>query len=383
MASSGRARQSNTASRANREPTLLPPYQPPANKLNDAAQRALHNIPNNHRLDGLHNRLKHANGLLSNTAGELNDRYQQKVVGHQKRQARRKAQGATDDEDNSHVEQMRHEVKEMTSRMEQSMRMIIDARAAVGGVGNALKELDANATAGRGAVAPTQSTLGASQFRQKGRKRGVELDDDEDGESGDEATASQVLGDGPAVLWKNKVAENSSTYQRLSMRNRYVEGRFTYVTHSLIFDSSYASNNDYIGFRKIIHDARHPGDDAPPMPNASTWFPESQDTLEGDTDSADGQAAAEHDDEEIAIASEKKSLKCPITLLTMVDPLSSTKCPHSFERSAILGMLELSEVRIGGSGRRGAQDGERAMKCPECNVVRFTTFKFVLRVSTS
>lgn len=110
------------------------------------------------------------------------------------------------------------------------------------------------------------------------------------------------------------------------------------------------------------------------MPNASTWFPDSQDTLDGNADGADGQAAAENDDDEdIAIASEKKSLKCPITLLTMVDPLSSTKCPHSFERSAILGMLKLSEVRIGGSGRRGAQDGQRAMKCPECNVVRSIT----------
>ena len=88
-------------------------------------------------------------------------------------------------------------------------------------------------------------------------------------------------------------------------------------------------------------------------------------------DGADRQAAAGPDhDEDIAIASEKKSLKCPITLLTMVDPLSSTKCPHSFERSAILEMLQLSEMRIGGSGRRGAQDGQKAMKCPECDVVR-------------
>ncbi len=224
MASSGRTRRSNTASQPSRGPTLLPPYQPPANKLNDAAQRALHNLPNTHRLDGLHHRLKHANGLLCNNAGELNDRYQQKAVGHQKRQARRRAQGAADDDDDdSNVERMKHEVKEMTGRMEQSMRMIIDAKAAVDGVEGALKELDANITAGRSAVAPTQSTLGASQFRQKGRKRGAESDDDESEESGDEVPASQVLGDGPAILWKKKVAEDNYTYEGLSMHNRYVK----------------------------------------------------------------------------------------------------------------------------------------------------------------
>lgn len=226
MASSGRTRRSNTVSRPSRGPTLLPPYQPPANKLNDAAQRALHNLPNTHRLDGLHHRLKHASDLLCNNAGELNDRYQQKAAGHQKRQARRRAQGAADDDDDdSNVEKMKHDVKEMTGRMEQSMRMIIDAKAAVDGVEGALKELDANIMAGRGAVAPTQSTLGASQFRQKGRKRGVESDDEESEQSEDEVPASQALGDGPTIWWRRKAAENSDTYEGLSMHNRYVKVR--------------------------------------------------------------------------------------------------------------------------------------------------------------
>ena len=142
------------------------------------------------------------------------------------------------------------------------------------------------------------------------------------------------------------------------------------VADQLTIYYSYAANNDYVGFRKIIHDARHPGEDAPPMPHASTWFLESQETLGAGNDGAGGQAAAGvDDDEEVAIASEKKSVKCPITLQTMVEPLSSIKCPHSFEGFAILDMLRLSEVRIGGSGRRGVRDGEQAIKCPECNVV--------------
>lgn len=180
MALSGRARQSNAASKPNRGPTALPPYQPPANKLNNAGQRALHSLPSNHRLDGLQKRLKHANTVLSNTAGELNDRYQQKAAAHQRRQARRRAQGAEDDEADEDVEKMQLGVEGMTDRMEQSVRMIIDARAAVEGVDTALRELDTNISAGGGAVAPTQSTLGASQFRHKRRKPEAEPDDDED-----------------------------------------------------------------------------------------------------------------------------------------------------------------------------------------------------------
>ena len=147
------------------------------------------------------------------------------------------------------------------------------------------------------------------------------------------------------------------------------------MTSLLTVHSRYASNNDYIGFRKIIHDALHPGDDAPPMPKASTWFPDSQVTLGAADGNASQPAPVANDDDEVAIASEKKSLKCPITLLTMTDPLSSTKCPHSFERSAILGMLELSERRPPANGPRGAQGGERTMKCPECSVVCLVAHK--------
>ena len=235
MASLGRARQSNTVSRPNRRPVELPPYQPPANKLNDAAQRALHNLPNNHRLDGLHKRLKQANVVLSNTAGEINDRYHQKAVLHQRRQARRRAQGLEDDEeeeDDPAVEKLRGEVEDMTSRIEQSVRMVIDSKAAVEEVEKSLKELDANITAGRGAIAPTQSTLGASQFRQRRRKRRAESDDnDEEEESENDAGASQVIGDGPALLLKQKVAEHKSAYEEMSMQQLYVRSQITQWTN--------------------------------------------------------------------------------------------------------------------------------------------------------
>ncbi|KAL8932955.1 MAG: hypothetical protein Q9211_006039 [Gyalolechia sp. 1 TL-2023] len=52
----------------------------------------------------------------------------------------------------------------------------------------------------------------------------------------------------------------------------------------------------------------------------------------------------------------------------MHDPLTSTLCPHSFEKSAILSMLDASTLKAasGVPGARGS--GEKAMKCPECEV---------------
>ena len=55
-----------------------------------------------------------------------------------------------------------------------------------------------------------------------------------------------------------------------------------------------------------------------------------------------GPPGKDEEDSDVEIASERISLKCPITLLPFKDPLSSTKCPHSFEKDAILDMLRLS-----------------------------------------
>jgi hypothetical protein len=114
------------------------------------------------------------------------------------------------------------------------------------------------------------------------------------------------------------------------------------------------------------------------MPNASTWFPPSspdptlphntRSTAAGTNDPIDDKNDDDDDEDDLAVASERISIKCPLTLLPMKDPVTSQKCPHSFEKEAILSMLGASDVWVGGSGRRG--DGQRGMKCPVCEVVR-------------
>lgn len=146
---------------------------------------------------------------------------------------------------------------------------------------------------------------------------------------------------------------------------------------------SYAQHNDYVGFKKLVHDAQYPGHEAPPMPHASTWFssvsPDSSNATTRRGAAAVGSRHADDDDDDdddddVAVASERISIKCPITLLQMKDPVTSQKCPHSFEKTAILEMIDHSDVFVGRSGLRGARDGQKAMKCPVCEMVGSSGF---------
>lgn len=111
---------------------------------------------------------------------------------------------------------MRGKVVEMTADLELRVRKIVDARAAVENVAMVLKELDANLTNGQGAIVPTQSTLGASQLRQKRRRANADLSDDEDGNEDVDPT-------GPLVVFQQKVDNFYSEYDDSSLRHRYVE----------------------------------------------------------------------------------------------------------------------------------------------------------------
>ena len=99
--------------------------------------------------------------------------------------------------------------------------MIIDSSAEVENVERALQELQENITEGRGRTVPTQSTLGASQYRQTRARRQQDLDSDEENESED--TQGPSGDDESAIgLLKRKVADKHSAYQAMSMAQRQV-----------------------------------------------------------------------------------------------------------------------------------------------------------------
>lgn len=213
--------------RPSRGPTPLPPYEPPSHPLTPAAQRALQALPRTHKLDRLKRHLDVSNNSLTEMAGEVNDRYWQRADYHRRRKARRAQQGIDDGVEEEGrdrtLEQMRETVDGMTEKMEEGVRRMIDAKAAVDGVENALVEVAGNVARGNGAVAATQSTLGASQFRQGRRRRGGGHNDDEGSEFEDEPSQEDGQENvGPTQVLQKKLEDHRMRYNTLPLRNRCV-----------------------------------------------------------------------------------------------------------------------------------------------------------------
>lgn len=219
MASSARSRPSGTSNRQRAGPTL-PTYQPPEHPLNENAIRAIHDLPRNHRLDSLKTRLNTAHNHLSGAAVDINDRLVARTAIHEKSRARREKRGLQEDneEEDRAMDEKRQQTDELTGRLEVGVRKIIDAKFEVDIVEKALKELETNVANNRGAIAPTQSTLGASQFRSNRRTRGGDVDDG--GSEFEDDTTSAGENGGAVDFIKRKIQEQRSTYQDETMSFR-------------------------------------------------------------------------------------------------------------------------------------------------------------------
>lgn len=223
MVSSGRPRPSGAVNRPNRGPTPLPTYQPPTHPLNDDAQRALHDLPRSHKLEPLKSKLRVANNHLTHAAADINDRLQAKNALAERRRAKKATQTSqeSNEEEDNLLYELRKTTDDMTEKLEASVRQIIDAGEEVKGVVEVLKELDANVTAGKGVIAPTQSTLGASQFRQSRRGRETNLEGEEsEFLEDDDNTQSAMDGDGAVEVLKRKLEERQAEYKASSMSHR-------------------------------------------------------------------------------------------------------------------------------------------------------------------
>ena len=219
MVSSARSRPSDTSNRRNGG-LSLPIYQPTQYALNENAIRAIQDLPRNHRLDSLKNRLNTANSHLAAAATDVNDRLVARIELHEKSRARREKQGSQEDneEEEKAMDEKRRQTDDLTARLDSGVRRVIDAKFEVHSVEKALKDLETNVANNRGAIAPTQSTLGASQFRSSRRRRGDD-DNDEDSEFEDN-TQSAGQTEGALNFIKRKIHEENSTYHNESMSFR-------------------------------------------------------------------------------------------------------------------------------------------------------------------
>ena len=131
---------------------------------------------------------------------------------------------------------------------------------------------------------------------------------------------------------------------------------------SLSLGQRYAKNNEYIQFKGIVHSSRFP-DGEVELPHASAWFTENGAAPQPGVTGAGGD---EDDDDDIQIQRTKTSTKCPLTLQEFKDPVTSSKCKHSFEASAIMEMIKNSKEIVGAqpAGRGKTTGGEKGVRCP-------------------
>ncbi|KAF8429802.1 zinc-finger of the MIZ type in Nse subunit-domain-containing protein [Tirmania nivea] len=106
----------------------------------------------------------------------------------------------------------------------------------------------------------------------------------------------------------------------------------------------YGTVAEYKEFRRSIWETQHQGE---PMPPTKHWFPpETRQKHQPTSTSASAStprptsATPEPDDDsDLEIESAKQSFNCPITLRPFTHPVTSSACPHSFEKVAIGPML--------------------------------------------
>ncbi|KAL1303843.1 hypothetical protein AAFC00_000300 [Neodothiora populina] len=346
-----------------------PDYEPPTHALNLAGQANLQTLMQSRKIDQFDGLMQEAIAALSENAAAINDALRDKETAVRKDKARHERDVTDDDDDDEEaarirrledgLEKMREKVGNMTKKMEQDLLKMLDTREYFGAIRPALQETS-NDTSAFSRQNPTQSQPQARSTRNRSqthrqRAGSDEEEEEEEEEDGDDEeyqdftptdpanahTQNTPAPPAPSSLFREKLSRKKDRYQNLSKRQRY------------------ASDNDYRNFRRIVHDARY--GDTVPLPHESTWFSDSS------AAPAPGVTArAEDSDDDLQIAKETISTKCPLTLQEFREPLTSTKCPHSFEKDAILGMIDnpSNTMRVGGSNTRGARDGQKAVQCP-------------------
>jgi single-stranded DNA-binding protein len=327
-------------------------YERPTYTLNPEAQRALADLTRKHNLKQLDGKFENAGAAIMNTAAEINERLNNKEVAGRKH--RQRQQGSQNPDADAAVaaveadlEQMRAKVESMTKRMEEGMRKMIDGRLAV----EQINESVASAAESARAEASTQASTLATRSQARRRRGGN--DEDEDGENGEEEyqdfTPTDPSGGTQAVAsvsegWMRKLDDEKIRYQSLTLGQRY------------------AKHNDYIQFKNLVHTSRFPEGEVE-LPHASAWFTDNGAAPQPGVTGAGGD---EDDDDDIQIQRTKTSTKCPLTLQEFRDPVTSSKCKHSFEASAIMEMIKNSSETVGGqpAARGRAATGEKAVRCP-------------------
>ncbi|KAJ5467224.1 Zinc fingerRING/FYVE/PHD-type [Penicillium sp. IBT 31633x] len=358
---SAQSRRRSTAHNAVSEATPLPPYEPPEAPLTVESQRQIAALLSSQHFRTLQTHLQHAAEKLTHSGGEVNERLSDARGRYEKAKEVRRRQGdetVDDDESNEEYQRLAEaeaRVDAVTARMEEKTRLIVDSEMKLQGLTEAMSQIE------REEGEALSAALGARQTRQQRAMQRADAGDsdedpnDENYEDPSEREARERNAQNPpSRKLVDKLTEGAQKWNELPLTERY------------------AGNNSYIGFYRMVHDSKFPGDDVPPLPHSSTWFDHMEDTNARSGGSkrtrTQNRGPSPADSDDIAIQRERISLKCPLTLTSYIDPVTSTKCPHSFERDAIMDMINRSQTTIAPPAARRGQRRIHMVKCPVCSI---------------
>ncbi|KAE9380231.1 hypothetical protein N431DRAFT_539897 [Stipitochalara longipes BDJ] len=347
-----RSRQRRQDAEVLNEPTPLPPYEPPSCPLSASAQKMIDDIRVKHDHEKYRKHLKSAIDVVTNAAADNNERLAVHKDTVQRWAEQRKNNNIPDDEKpEHHIERekytngMEKQVSELTTRAEKALRDLIDYGDELVMQDSIMKEVSENlaaASVGRPAARRTQ--------------RDSRSHDDEEGPQDENAPAANENILSAVELLKEAKDEHVRKYTSKSMRERY------------------ADHNEYKNFKRSVHDALHPGENQPPVPHASTWFPDDnpresagarrrRNNTTDNTNNFD-----EDDDDEIEMIGTSTNLKCPLSLQIFKEPYSNNVCSHTFEKSFFEGYFEDTATTFTAAGQprnRGQPQGTRQTTCPQ------------------
>ncbi|KAE9980988.1 hypothetical protein Vi05172_g4245 [Venturia inaequalis] len=290
-----------SASMARGRPSTVPIYQPLENPLNSTAQQSLANLKRLHHLNSVDKHLKDANQLLADCVFEANKILADRERDVEKRRAKADRDGVERDaQEQAELEQRQKAVRKLNTDIDTRTRKTIDEQYAVEYMRQSLE--DAARMAGN---APDIPISQAASFDP----------------TMPDAPSQPEPGPPPSGIFKRGVQARMDGWQQMALQSRY------------------AQHPDYVSFKKHSHDGAH-GDDVPMQP-ASRWFGPARGSPAPGTTRAH---AADDSDDDIIIARETISTKCPLSLRELEDPVMNKHCRHVFEKGYIMEMVARSEI---------------------------------------
>jgi hypothetical protein len=340
-------------SSSNRNADILPPYKKPSHPLDAEATQELREL-RGRNLNDIKRHNKQATEQVTSTAASINDMLREHAEYIERRKKKWDAGKSLDDKEDQEriMAELQANVDGATTKLEESMRAVIDSGIGAQRIEEALEWLRSTAPAQLADEYRTQMTQRETQRQTQSQAASQRAQ--RQNEHDDEVMDGRPT-PGPTPLDGSRVALTGASEL---FANRMQRERDAYT--SLSYTARYARNNDYREFRRMVHDAKF-GDEGPALGHEDTWFNDSGSPAPGITDRT--RRGDFDDDDDIVVDKTTISTRCPITYQQFKEPYTSTKCPHTFEKNAVLDMIRQGPHRV---------DGQRGIECPVngCDQVR-------------